>query len=802
MSEVRNNSGQTGSGSLRRAEKLMDKPIIRRAGLLLLRFVLGIVLSQATVFYEYAPFGVGYVAAAGLGTPGFSGLLGTLCGYMFLWDLSNGLKYIAISLLVFAAGFVFQGTRFSRRTSFMPMTVLISSAFVGIVFLAADSFALAKSLLFVTELILAGGSAYFFQIALRWKGWPEPLSHNPSPGLQRLVSLLILFSCIFLALSPIKVFGALSPARFFAMLLTMLMAYRSGVGAGSTVGLAIGAALDLASGTPLNAMTLGLTGLIGGAFQDAGKPIFTGAGVLVAAATTLWAGDTDLRLFIIVEAILAAIIFLLLPETALPLLSATPSRRTMEDLSQTRLRDHLKYRLNSCATAFHALHESLNGLFGPLSRTDNEEDIAVVFDRTAERVCRRCALVSICWDRDSTSTIQALGTAAGAMMAHGTLDPTDFPAHFSSRCLNYNRFVSVSNEELSALMYRRQYNSRLRQSRLLICRQYAEMSRVLDGLATDAAQTLSFNWEAEEKLGRWLKTVNVIGRVSVTEDDDRRVRVDIQGRDLSELTDQRKRTVRDLSTLLGTRLNQPEQERDASGERLVFTEANPLTAKLGVASHNKLGESVSGDSGTWFRTVDGRLVVMLSDGMGSGPEASTESGLALRLLEQFLRAGIQPETALATLNSALLLKGEEQPGFVTVDLLMINLLTGETAFYKFGAAPSYIKRGRKVSRIIGVTLPAGLSPGGSTAPMMDVTRMRLGHGETVLLVSDGVSDAQNDKWMEKTVSQWNTDEPKDLARRVLESALHEKGRGDDMTVLALRVEKRSAAARAIKASAG
>jgi len=48
--------------------------------------------------------------------------------------------------------------------------------------------------------------------------------------------------------------------------------------------------------------------------------------------------------------------------------------------------------------------------------------------------------------------------------------------------------------------------------------------------------------------------------------------------------------------------------------------------------------------------------------MGAGALAERESTLAVRLLEQFLRAGVRPENALRTLNSALALRNDEAAG--------------------------------------------------------------------------------------------------------------------------------------------
>lgn len=779
--------GQAGAGLSREMDRARARPGARRAAFLFVRFAMGFLLSQAVIFSGYAPFGVGLAAAGGAGMPGFFGILGALCGYMFLSEISVGLKYIAITVLVFAAGFVFQGSSAARRSLFMPLVAFAATAFVGIVFVAGDGFPPLETLLYAAELILAAGSAYFFRIALR----PVRTARDcepPAMDLRRLMSLLILLSCLFLSLSQVKLFGGLSPARCLTVLLVMLLAYRGGVGAGSAAGLSMGVALDLAAGTPFFSMAYGLTGLIGGAFQSAGKLACACVCVLVTAVSALWTGDGSLRLFVMLETFAASVAFMLIPDKALPFLSTAAPRRGMEEDTTRRLRDHVQFRLRSSAAAFRDLYESLVGSFTHLSHT-NDEDIATVFDRTSDRVCKKCALAGVCWDREALSTFHTLSDTASSMLRKASLEPTDFPAYFSSRCLNFNRFVAVGNEELAALLYRRQFKLRLRESRLQLCHQYAELSRILQWLSEEAGETVEYDWGAENRLARYLQSKGVEGRVAVSADPNRRARVDIMSPDLSELVNERKKTTHDLSVLLGVRLGQPDQERGSFGERLTFMEAEPLAVAVGVAAHKKQGQTVSGDSGTYFKTNEGKLYLLLSDGMGSGREAALESGMAVRLLERFLRAGIQPETALGMLNSALILKGEQELGFVTVDLVSINLLNGEVVFHKYGAAPSYIKRGRKVNRVTSGALPAGLAVNG-LVPVLDVTRIKVNPGDIILLASDGVAVQDEDEWLRQALADWGEGSPRELAGQVLEAAVREHGRRDDMTVLAVRLERK------------
>ena len=70
-------------------------------------FLLGAVLAGAELFGLYAPFGVAAVAAAGSGVSGFCTLAGTCLGYLCLEGLTDGMRYAASAILVYAVAFAF-----------------------------------------------------------------------------------------------------------------------------------------------------------------------------------------------------------------------------------------------------------------------------------------------------------------------------------------------------------------------------------------------------------------------------------------------------------------------------------------------------------------------------------------------------------------------------------------------------------------------------------------------------------------------------------------------------------------------
>ena len=154
--------------------------------------------------------------------------------------------------------------------------------------------------------------------------------------------------------------------------------------------------------------------------------------------------------------------------------------------------------------------------------------------------------------------------------------------------------------------------------------------------------------------------------------------------------------------------------------------------------------------------------------MGCGEAARKESTLACRLVRQFLEAGIEPEAALKTLNAAMALRSAETGSFTTIDLLTCRPDTGEAAFYKFGAAPSYLKKGGNVRRITGGTLPAGLR---STPAAPDVTRVTLEPGSFAVLISDGVADPSRDEWLQDLLAGWEGEDPQVLAGLILKESI-------------------------------
>ena len=185
----------------------------------------------------------------------------------------------------------------------------------------------------------------------------------------------------------------------------------------------------------------------------------------------------------------------------------------------------------------------------------------------------------------------------------------------------------------------------------------------------------------------------------------------------------------------------------------------------------------------WVRGADGDRVtsfrhgewfyLLLCDGMGTGPEAAREAETAGGLLRRMIEGGFDAQDALQTLNALYILRGDG--GFSTVDLAQLSLVTGEGFLQKWGAAPSYLRSRLGVEKIGTASPPPGLGVG--EAHRAECVRLSMRRGETLVLVSDGVSeqtalralrsDGSPEAIAARIVSRSDAEEPDDRSAAVL-----------------------------------
>ena len=220
------------------------------------------------------------------------------------------------------------------------------------------------------------------------------------------------------------------------------------------------------------------------------------------------------------------------------------------------------------------------------------------------------------------------------------------------------------------------------------------------------------------------------------------------------------------------------------GTRLNFLSDDKFVMAIGNSETTKTNSRISGDSFLSIKLKDGKYLVALSDGMGSGEEARQSSNKALKMLENLLLSGFDKKTSLELINSSLINQNEEI--FATLDIAIIDLYKGKVELIKSGACPTYIKSKNSVQVIKANSLPAGII---NESSLQSFDR-DISSGEILLMCSDGILDSNveyknKELWVKYLLEDIETNNTKKIADLVLNEAI-DNGYGtakDDMSVV-------------------
>ena len=220
-----------------------------------------------------------------------------------------------------------------------------------------------------------------------------------------------------------------------------------------------------------------------------------------------------------------------------------------------------------------------------------------------------------------------------------------------------------------------------------------------------------------------------------------------------------------------------------------YESADKYSLNIGISKTTKNKSEISGDSSTQIKLQDGKYLLAISDGMGSGEKAKKSSKMAINLLEKLLASGFDKESSIELINTALNTKFEEDM-YATLDLTILDLYNANAEFVKTGACPTYIKTNENVKIIKEETMPAGMV---SEVELASFDR-DISDGEIIVMYSDGIleSAGQNkEEWLKDILEEIKTDNVQKIADIIIREAI-DNGLGiakDDMTIIVAKVEK-------------
>ncbi|HHW00328.1 MAG TPA: stage II sporulation protein E [Clostridiaceae bacterium] len=614
---------------------------------------------------------------------------------------------------------------------------------------------------------------------------------------ERIISFAITMALAIAGLGTISILG-INIRNIFCILIILILSYKSGVGVGAAIGVVVGLIVNMSGNTtPLIIGSYAFCGLLSGLFRNLGKVGSCLGFVMGNAMLTLYLnGSTDILIHL-GEIVAAVIVFMITPNKFIDFISSAFIKKgtsdTLTDFQSTRVREITAERLNKFGKAYGELAATFTDL-PQTSVTANSQDITVMFDRIADKVCKDCSLCRHCWDRNFYETYQVMFKIVERLEAKGWLGAEDIPQSFLDRCERVNEFVNAINNEYEVFKLNMVWKNRLGESRRLISQQLEGLSKVIYNLASEISENVRFRVDLEDALMVELDREGIkVNEVSVIENRWGKYEVTVSHKGCGGRRNCINTIEKVISAVMGRKMVKESNEcfrnyTDGSCA-IKFVEEEAFRVTTGVARIPKHKSSTSGDSYTFFSTGDGKYIAALSDGMGSGQKAAMQSRVTINLLEQLMESGFDKDLAVKMINSILALRSGDD-SFSTVDMSIIDLYEGKVEFVKVGAVPTYIKRPDRVEVVKSASLPAGLFSNID----VELVHKKVNSGDFVIMVTDGIEDCFGEtsdygKSLKDFIQSINSTNPQEIADLILDRA-YKNSNGmpaDDMSVIVAKV---------------
>lgn len=749
--------------------------------------LLAFLLGRVSIMGELMPFGLAYFIAVTRKkrTGAFSVGAWTLAGSLSIGYSTESAWYLLS--MAFYLWLTAHETRWQKKIWTIPVIVIAGGGGIGVTLLLWQSISLYQLMLVGFNLAASLVLATIFSTVL-------PLLDSPGSkqaSEEQIVCLIILLAAGIAGVGQVQLMGyslrnALS--CFFIMVLTL----QGGMGIGVSVGTTVGIVAGLNEGNvALTVAYYALTSLMSGVFSSLGKfaialGYMTGCVIAVSYFTA-----NERILVVLVETIAGALLFLAIPCSwwdawrkklcqAEPMLVSPNQAVTVAAVKLSQISE---------------MFIDLASIFGQVRETALEptEDIRQVIDRLGAQVCRACSKKDECWESQFYSTYQAFLDLM-SVAPNVKLDARALPQTLKDSCQRQQQLLMAASEIIEHNRVTFFWQKRAMEHRLMLAEQMRSAGSIVATLTAEIQRVSSEDSQAELCLsaatlaaGCELESIKISGRGCGLR---------IVGRKEPCRGDQAcmNKVMPLVAETLGQRLTVTGECGSRSLHRkcrLTMSAASRYAVDVGAASIAKNVHDVSGDTCSMSEAGQGRVAAIISDGMGSGAHAACESQAAVRFLEKLLAADFSVDAAVKSVNAMLLLR---LPGecYATIDVAIFDLYSGEVEFLKTGSAVSFIKRVREVSVVQSTTLPVGIIEQVEIEPQ----RRQLAPGDTVIMVSDGVTEADRQKprrdWVANFLRMAPDDNPQQLANLLIEQAQKLAGASvnDDMTVLVIKVRER------------
>ncbi len=747
-----------------------ERKQLKRTALVLIRLAICFLSARTSLFFELRPFGISSVLALGGGPIAY---IGAMLGY-FSCDSFEGLFYTTVvyimkifiknekadcALLLVGGAIVYAAI--ILQGGFLPYSVILR--FISVIVTAFSYFPIKK-----------GYKAQFKK--------PFSLKFTKKEGY---CSLFLLFTAV-LGIGNETTVYLLNISDIAKIYIIAISAYIGGIGGGSAAGAVLGI-LSGESGMDC-AVTMALYSLFGffsGIFSKFTK--FTAMlglfcsyifACIYIETTAVTVGVWDMAI--------AGALFLITPSKHIKKYFARYSKKEPVRDMMSAVNSITASRLSKLADSFSGLSEEIDVSKG----TKNEKSLINVnpnslCDFLGDKVCHKCTLKNICWQKEYDNTAASLGNAVVKLREKGTLLKDDFDGVFIGRCVHLDEVVVNCRNFYDILKVNAVWKSKMGENTRAFKQQFIEMSKIICNLKENIEKNKYFEAELSGELyaalseeGFCVKEVFVIKDAS----DTFYVKLTLFKCRGGENCIPKIKEI--ISGALGVNMIKSEGGCGDSFCTLYFKEGAARAIEKRIHSIAKNPDEPIGDSCKICAISPSKYLIALCDGMGSGTEASKISESVINLTEQMLKAGFSEEAVYKMINS-FILANLSVSGFSTLDFIVADTKNMTGKIVKNGACPTYIKhKDGEVVTVKGAPLPVGI-----TEQKPFIKTVSLKKDDMIVMVSDGAFDACEDKlWIYKLLGKSDGGSITDTVDLICNIAQKDfETKDDDITVLGVKI---------------
>lgn len=782
-------------------------------------YIISFMVSTIGMGQEVSPFSIAIVGAslAG-GVPAIgivvAGLLGNLVGT----GITGVLNYTIIIIMLLVLISVKppkENDEYKNEQMQIAGHIFMSIIIIMAAKLILTKFTIGELLLNIT---LAVFSVVFYKIFVNSISVIKGITEKNAFSIEEVIGASLLLSIGISSLGEISILG-LSIRNILCILIVLILGWKNGILIGTTSGVTIGVTLGIiAQYNPQIIAVYAISGMIAGMLNRLGK-IGVILGFLLGNLVLIYASQgNESNLIIFKEVLIASLGLLAMPKW----MGITIEEFNQQDILLPEYNKRALDTSNETITQLNMVSETIKDIAETYTETEENGNTLLDFVQKNKQEFIKELLNNLEGLEDNLLYEDLLQTESPIIseIFESLVEKQEISAQDLIKIFEkFNNYIIYENEKTN-IKIQEQINKvvkaindayktsktnfiweeKVKTSKKNVQAQLDGVSKAISSIAVKMEEEIKkekdYIDEKKQAIAMLEQKNIIVQDIEITKKENRYL-IDVYLKEeskISENTDIDK-IQKVLEKVINEKLmlNESKMKKQRRRENRIFSyiSEDKYILQIGQATKIKKDSPVSGDTILQIRLSDGKYLIALSDGMGSGTEARKSSQIAIKMLERLLLTGFDKNTSIDLINTTIMNTNEEI--FATLDIAIIDLYNGKIEFIKNGASPTYIKNKKRVQIVKSLSLPAGiLKEINLTTYDKDIE-----NNDILVMCSDGIIDSNveyknKELWVKYMLEDIETENPQKISDIILNEAI-DNNYGiakDDMSIMVCKMTKK------------